>query len=258
VVARPKEGELIDLGIKDRKAAVAAASGGLGFAAAAALAAEGVQVAICGRSESHLKAAIDRIDGHVIPLVADVGTADGAAGFVRSACEALGQVDILVANAGGPPVGTFASTPVDGYVQALRLNLLSVVEMCMVAVPEMQSRGWGRVIAVTSMGARQPIPGMIASNTARAGVTGFLKTLAGEIAGDGVTVNSLLPGTHATDRIRSMFGDDLSGLAANIPVARVGVPADFGAVVAFLSSEAAGYITGSSIPVDGGACLGLL
>jgi 3-oxoacyl-[acyl-carrier protein] reductase len=99
---------------------------------------------------------------------------------------------------------------------------------------------------------------MIASNTARAGVTGFLKTLAGEVAGDGVTVNSLLPGTHATDRIRRMFGDDLSGLAANIPVARVGVPADFGAVVAFLSSEAAGYITGSSIPVDGGACLGLL
>jgi 3-oxoacyl-[acyl-carrier protein] reductase len=217
-----------------------------------------VEVAICGRSESRLKTAVDRIDGEVIPLVVDVATAEGAADFVRSAREAMGHVDILVANAGGPPVGTFASTAMDGYVQALWLNLLSVVEMCMVAVPEMQSRGWGRVIAVTSMGVRQPIPGMIASNTARAGVTGFLKTLAGEIAGDGVTVNSVLPGTHATPRIRGMFGEDLSGLAAAIPVARVGVPSDFGAVVAFLSSEPAGYITGSTIPVDGGACLGLL
>ncbi len=248
----------MDFGLNGRKAAVAASSNGLGFAAAAALAAEGAQVAICGRDAARVRRAADRLAGDVVPLVADVATTAGAVGFVTAATEAMGQVDILVTNAGGPPPGTFATTPMEGYADAVWLNLFSVVAMCMAAVPEMRSRGWGRVVAITSMGVRQPIPSLIASNTARAGATAFLKTLAGEAAPDGVTVNSVQPGTHATDRITTMFGDNLTDVVRAIPVARIGDPADFGSVVAFLASQQAGYITGSAIPVDGGACLGLL
>ncbi len=248
----------MDLGLTNRTAAVAASSNGLGYASAAALAAEGARVAICGRDAARVKSAAIRMDGDLVPLVADVATSEGAASFIVEATEAMGRVDILVTNAGGPPPGTFESTQMDGYIDAVQLNLMSVVAMCREAVPAMRVRGWGRVIAITSMGVRQPIPGLIGSNTARAGATGFLKTMAGEIARDGVTVNSVQPGTHATDRITAMFGDDLSGVVENIPVGRIGVPADFGSIIAYLASEQAGYITGSTIPVDGGACLGLL
>jgi 3-oxoacyl-[acyl-carrier protein] reductase len=248
----------MDFGIRGRTAAVAASSRGLGFATAAALAAEGVRVAICGRDEEQLKEAAARIEGDAIPLPADVSTPAGASGFVEAAIAALGRIDILVTNAGGPPAGTFASTPMEGYTDAAWLNCFSGVAMCQAAVPAMRERGWGRVIGIVSMGVRQPIPGMIASNTARAAATAFLKTLATEVAPDGVTVNAVLPGTHATDRIRGMFGDDLSGLAASIPAAQIGDPEDFGWVVAFLCSERARFITGSTVSVDGGACLGLL
>jgi len=163
-----------------------------------------------------------------------------------------------VANAGGPPPGTFASTPLEAYPAALELNLLSVVAMCQVAVPPMQAQGWGRVVAITSVSVRQPIPHLILSNTARAGVTGFLKTLALEVAGDGVTVNSVLPGSHDTDRLRSLYGGDASAAAADIPVGHLGRPADFGAVAAFLCSDQARFITGAAIPVEGGAYRALL
>ena len=122
----------------------------------------------------------------------------------------------------------------------------------------MQAAGWGRVAAITSMSVRQPIPNLILSNTARAGATGFLKTLALEVAGDGVTVNSVLPGTHDTDRIRSLYGGDSSSIGAGIPVGEIGRPDDFGAVVAFLCSDHARFITGAAVPVDGGAIRGLL
>ena len=248
----------MDLRLADRNAAVAASSAGLGFAVAAALAAEGAQVAICGRDEARVREAAERIGPGARPFVADVATTQGATGFVEQATGALGQIDILVTNAGGPPPGTFATTTIDGYVDALWLNLLSTIAMCQVAVPPMRSRGWGRVVGIASMGARQPIPGMIASNTARAGTVAFLKTLATEVAPDGVTVNAVLPGSHATDRIRGMYGDDMSPAIRNVPVGRIGVPADFGSVVAFLSSEEAGFITGSAVSVEGGACGGLL
>ena len=130
--------------------------------------------------------------------------------------------------------------------------------LCQAAVPPMQAQGWGRVVAITSISVRQPIAGLILSNTARAGVTGFLKTLALEVAGDGVTVNSVLPGSHDTDRLRSLYGGDLSGAAAATPVRSVGRPEDFGAVAAFLCSDHARFITGSAIPVDGGAYQALL
>ena len=184
----------MDLGLSGKRAAVAAASAGLGYASAEALVAEGVQVAICGRDRARIEDAAARLGHGAIPLVADVGTPEGATGFVGEATEALGGLDILVTNAGGPPLGTFATTKVDDYPSALELNLLSVVAMCHAAIPGMQAQGWGRVVAITSISVRQPIPNLILSNTARAGATGFLKTIAREVAGDGVTVNSVQPG----------------------------------------------------------------
>ena len=135
-------------------------------------------MAICGRDRARVDEAASRIDGEVIPLVGDVGTPEGAAAFVAAATEALGGVDILVPNAGGPPGGNFAQTPVDAYPAALDLNLMSVVAMCKAAVPPMQAQGWGRVVAITSISVRQPMAQLILSNTARAGATAFLKTVA--------------------------------------------------------------------------------
>jgi 3-oxoacyl-[acyl-carrier protein] reductase len=247
----------VDLGISGRRAAVAAASAGLGLGTAAALAAEGVLVALCGRDAARVQDAAARLGPDAVPIVADVGTSEGATRFVAAAAEALGGLDILVPNAGGPPHGGFGATSVDDHRTALELNLLSTVAMCHAAVPAMQAQGWGRVVAITSIAVRQPIAGLILSNTARAGVTGFLKTLAREVAADGVTVNSVQPGTHDTDRIRSVWGDDTSGAVRAIPAGRLGDAGDFGQVVAFLCSEQAGFVTGAHLNVDGGAYAGL-
>jgi 3-oxoacyl-[acyl-carrier protein] reductase len=250
----------MDLGLSGRRAAVAAGSAGLGYASAAALVAAGARVALCGRHVERVEAAVAELGGGpaAVGIVADVGTVGGATSFVETAVQMLGQVDILVTNAGGPAPGTFASTDLYQYAPAVELNLLSVVAMCKAAVPEMQSRRWGRVVGITSIAVRQPIANLILSNTARAGATGFLKTLAREVAADGVTVNSLQPGLHATDRLRALHGGDLSAAAAEVPAGMLGDPSDFGQVVAFLCSEQARFVTGTAIPVDGGAYAGLL
>ena len=247
----------MDLGLQGRRAAVAASSAGLGLASAKALAAEGCRVVISGRDPDRLAAAAAEIPD-VVAIEADVSTPAGATAFVRAAAEALGGIDVLVPNAGGPPPGGFASTPLEAYLPALELNLLSTVAMCLEAVPAMRDRGWGRVAAITSQSVRQPLPGLILSNTARAGVTGFLKTLALEVAPDGVTVNSVLPGSHRTDRLRRLHGDHLDAVADFIPVRQLGRADDFGAVVAFLCSDHARFITGAAIPVDGGTTGSLL
>ena len=246
----------MDLGLAGRRAAVAASSSGLGLASARALAAEGVQVAICGRDPERLAAAAALLPD-AVALQADVSTVAGATRFVEEATAALGGLDILVANAGGPPAGNFASTPMDAYAPALELNLLSTVAMCQAAVPALCDQGWGRVVAITSMSVRQPIAELILSNTARAGVTGFLKTLAREVAARGVTVNSVQPGLHATDRLVQLHGGDPAAAAARVPTGALGRPEDFGAVVAFLCSDAARFVTGAAVPVDGGAYQGL-
>jgi 3-oxoacyl-[acyl-carrier protein] reductase len=250
----------MDLGISGRVAAVAGGSGGLGLAAARALAAEGARVAVCGRDRGrldHAVAAIGTDGGDALGIVADVADEGEATGFVEEVTSSLGPVDILVPNAGGPPPGTFASTDLAAYREALELNLLSTVALCRAAVPGMQARGWGRVVAITSISVRQPIDVLILSNTARAGVTGFLKTLATEVAPDGVTVNSVQPGSHGTDRLASLYGGDLAAVAAATPTRTVGDPDDFGSVVAFLCSAQARFITGAAVPVDGGANRGL-
>jgi 3-oxoacyl-[acyl-carrier protein] reductase len=240
----------MQLGLEGKRAAVAAASAGLGLASARALAAEGARVVICGRDRERIEAAAASIPGDVVPLVADVGDAAGGAAFVSAAAEALGGLDILVTNAGGPPAGNFASTPPDAYPAALELNLLSVVGMVSAAAPAMQQQGWGRIVAITSLSVRQPMANLILSNTARAGATGFLKTVARELAGSGVTVNSVQPGLHATDRVKQLYGDAAPG--------PLGDPGDFGSIVTFLCSEQAAFITGAQLNVDGGAYQALL
>ena len=247
----------MDLHLSGRRAAIAAATSGLGLASATALAAEGVRVAICGRGQERVDAAVASIGGDAIGFPCDVSTPDGGRSFVEQAIERLGGVDILVPNGGGPPPGNFATTDLASYQPALEHNLLSIVAMCQAAVPAMRERGWGRIVAITSLSVRQPMANLILSNTARSGVTSFLKTLATEIAGDGITVNTVQPGTHLTDRIRSISGGDPSAAARGIPAGFVGDPADFGAVVAFLCSEQARFVTGVGLHVDGGAFGGL-
>lgn len=247
----------MDLGLRDKRAVVAAATAGLGFATAEVLVSEGAHVVICGRDPGRVEAATTALGATAHGLVADVGTADGATEFVERAIDRLGGIDILVANAGGPPSGSATATSLDGYRSAIELNLLSTVAMALAAVPSMRSQGWGRIVAVTSIGARQPIPFLAASVTARAGATGFLKTLATEVAADGVTVNSIQPGSHLTDRLRSLHGDQYDALLAEIPAGVLGDPDDFAAAAVFLCSEQARFITGTSLLVDGGASRGL-
>jgi 3-oxoacyl-[acyl-carrier protein] reductase len=242
----------MDLGLSGRRAAVAAASSGLGYATAERLVSEGALVTICGSDEARIAAAAERLGHDTIGLTVDLSRPEEGARFVHSAAEALGGLDILVINGPGPQAGSYASTPVEAYAKAVELSLLTVVQMAYAAVPIMQRRRWGRIVAITSNAVRQPKPNLILSNTARAGATGFLKTLAREIAADGITVNSVQPGMHATDRITSVYGDGLSTELADVPAGEVGRPEDFGAVVAFLCSESARYITGVALPVDGG------
>lgn len=224
---------------------------------AAALVNEGVEVVICGRDHDRLAHAAERVASPLLHTIeADVSTPQGATGFVNAASAVLGGLDILVPNAGGPPPGTFATTPLEAYAPALELNLLSTVAMCVAAVPAMRAQGWGRIVAITSVTVRQPAPNLILSNTARAGATAFLKTLATEVAPDGVTVNSLQPGLHLTARLDGL-GVDPSTLARAVPAGELGDPDDFGAIAAFLCSTQARFVTGAAIPVDGGTFGGL-
>ncbi len=244
----------MDLGIAGRTALVTGASTGLGLASAQALAAEGVTVALASRSAEKLADAAATIDGDVVTLAVDLADDASIDAMLADAVDALGHVDILVANAGGPPPGTFASTDVDLYPAALQLNLLAHVRMCKALIPPMQQRGWGRVVAITSATVREPSPVLMLSNTARAGLTGFLKTTATEVGRDGVTVNSVQPGLHATGRLAEIY-DDLDAVAADHPMGRIGDPADFGRIVAFLCSETANYVNGTGLPVEGGSLL---
>ena len=247
----------MDLGLSGKRAAIAASSAGLGLAVVEALAAEGCSVVISGRDPERLSRAAGGIPG-AVPVVADVSDAAGAEAFVTDARAALGGgIDILVVNAGGPPDGSYESFGPADYLEALHLNLMSVVAMCYAVTPEMRERRWGRILAITSVTARQPVLGLILSNTARAGATGFLKTLAGEMAADGVTVNSIQPGLHDTARLRSVWDEELPAVTRKVPARRLGDPGDFGRVAALLCSEWAGYLTGAAVPVDGGLAQGL-
>ena len=255
----------MDLGLQGRVAAVAGASSGLGLAIATALATEGADVSIAARDPGRLEGAATTLDGagsgRVITTAVDVRDAGAVRGWIDDTVNRLGALHIVVPNAGGPPGGMATAFDLDAYRQALELNLLSQIGITQAALPHLRSAGWGRIIFVTSVSVRQPIPTLALSNTARAGVAGYAKSLVAELGDAGITVNLLAPGYHATDRLGEILGDDAAvreGIVSAIPVGHMGDPADFGAVAAFLAGTQANYITGAVIPVDGGSSRSLL
>jgi len=248
----------MDLGISGRRAAVAAGTAGLGLGTARALAAEGVAVAVCGRDRARLDAAAAQLGSASVAIEADLSTPEAAAGFIDAAAEQLGgPLDIVVANNGGPAPGQPSATPIEDYRRALDLNCLATIAMCNAAVPAMRSNGWGRLVAITSIGARQPVQFLAASTAARSAVTAYVKTLSQEVASDGVTANTIQPGSHDTERIRSLAGAQADALRADIPVQHFGDANDFGSIAAFLCSRQASFVNGASLIVDGGASRGL-
>lgn len=241
----------MDLGIEGKRAIVAASTSGLGLGTAVALGEAGCQVVVSGRDADRLAGASAQVSGS-IPVQADVSTTAGAEAFIDEAVEALGGVDILITNAGGPSPGNFAETDIAAYGAAIEMNLVAMAAMCKKVVPAMQAQQWGRIVAITSTSVHTPMPNLILSNTARTGLTSLLKTLALEVVGDGITVNTAQPGVHMTPRIEQIYGGATDDLAGALPTGRIGDAGDFGQIVAFLCSQQANYITGVSIPVDGG------
>lgn len=245
----------MDLGLEGTRALVTAASKGLGRACAEALAAEGARVFIVSRDDA-LLSEVERKIGAVGHLPADLSQPAEPAAIVNAAVEALGGLDILVCNAGGPPPGSFESTPLEGWAVGYNLTLMSAVRLTRAALPYLKQSGRGRIVNITSMSVRQPIANIVLSNAFRAAVTAAAKTLSTEIAPYGITVNNLAPGIILTDRARQLYMD-LEAAARDVPVGRLGTPEEFGAACAFLCSAQAGYITGQTLGIDGGAVKGV-
>ncbi len=262
----------MDLGIHGRVALVAAASHGLGKAVALKLALEGARVAICARSEAVEDAAREiagAAGGEVMAARADVTDAGQVARFVGAVRERFGAIDICVANAGGPPSKKFAETTVEDWRAGVDLNLMSTIHLARETLPGMRERGWGRFLAITSVAVKQPIEGLILSNSVRAAVVGLVKTLANEYGPYGVLVNNICPGYTATARLKSLRARlaAAEGVSeeeierrwtAQIPRGRLGRVEEFADAAVFLVSERAGYINGVSLAVDGGLSKGLL
>ncbi len=263
----------MDLKINNKIALITASTRGLGRGCAEQLAAEGCRVAICSRDQDQASRAAAEIAeqtcAEVMGYAADMSRPEQIAKLVESVQSDLGDPDILVTNAGGPAPGTFATTALDQYENAINLNLMSAVRLIHAVVPAMQKKGWGRIIAITSTSVKSPIGTLLLSNTARTGLTGFLKTIATELAPDGITVNAILPGIHKTDRIIQLAehrSKDENRPAEQIiqemmdvnPTRNIGDPGDFGAMAAFLAGDQARYINGQSILIDGGSFPGLM
>jgi len=263
----------VDLGLEGKVALVAAASRGLGRAIAYELACEGATVVMCARSRDVLERARNEIasatNAQVHAVVADVSDRDQIAMVANEATAKFGQVDVLVTNAGGPPAGPFEAHAWDVWERAVNLTLRSAVELTRAVLPGMRARKWGRVINVTSIAVKQPVDNLILSNSIRSAVTGFARTLANEVAPDGVTVNNVLPGYTRTERVEELAdanaakegltrADILARFNREIPMKRLGEPSEFAAMVTFLASQRASYITGQSIVVDGGWIRSLL
>lgn len=231
-----------------RRALVTGGSKGIGLAAAHDLIRMGAHVTVAARGEDALKRAADAIGARWV--VADVSTPEG----VEAAVAAAGDVDILVSNAGGPAAGLPSGVSEDAWAQGFQTTFMSTVRLANATVPGMRARGWGRVIAITSLTVGRPSPTLPVSNALRAGVTNYLRTLALEVAADGVTCNTVAPGYTATERLRQLHADpqDAQKLAARIPARRFGEPNEVAAAVAFLASREAAYMTGQELLVDGG------
>jgi 3-oxoacyl-[acyl-carrier protein] reductase len=245
----------VDLGIEGRTALVVAASKGIGRGIAEALAREGARVAISSRSEDSLREAAEQIDGEVRIFAADTGDLDRVRGLPREVAEALGPTEILVLNTGGPPPGGALDNSLEGWEAAFRSLVLAPRVLAEAVVPGMRERGWGRIVNVSSTSIREPIPGLTLSNANRLAALGLLETLADEVAGDGITVNTVATGMFATERLADAQGSlegAEEGARQRVPAKRLGRPDEYGDLVAFLCSERAAYLTGAVIPLDGG------
>ena len=262
----------MDLGLRGKVALVVAASKGLGKAVAMELSREGAHVAIVARTEAELQAAaeeIRRVAGNrVLALPADVSVAAEIEALGRAVEAEYGRVDILVNNAGGPRPGTFADMTDEDWLSAVNLNLLSAIRLSRWVLPGMRQRRWGRIINMTSFSVKQPVPNLILSNVARVGVVSMAKTLSRQVAGEGITVNNVCPGYVITDRLRNLAASNartenktpeeiIAGWESSIPAGRLGRPEELAALIAFLASERAAYITGTTVQVDGGLLQGL-
>ena len=257
----------MDLGLRGKVALVAAASRGLGRAVAEELAQEGVSLVLCARDEETLWQTCDEIrrnsNVEVLGVAADLSRTEDIERLFREATEAFGGIDILVTNAGGPPAATFENLSREAWQEATALTLTSVLDLTRLALPGMKAKGWGRILNITSIAAKQPVANLMLSNSLRAAVTGFAKTLADEVAPYGITVNNILPGYTRTERVEQLARTiaEKEGISpteaqarweAEIPMRRLGEPHEFAALAAFLVSDRASYITGSSIAADGG------
>jgi 3-oxoacyl-[acyl-carrier protein] reductase len=241
----------MELGLAGRTALVTASSKGLGRASAEALAAEGASLVVCGRGREALDEAAGSLRGSgadVLAVQADVARPEVAQQLVDAAIERFGRLDVVVANAGGPPPGHALDVDDDGARSAVEANLLASIRLVRAALPHLRSGGWGRICCITSYSVVQAIPSLALSNLARAGLRAWAKSAAYDLRGSGITLNLVCPGAHATDRMIEL------GAAAD---AVLGSPVDFGKVVAFLCSEPAAYLSGATVVVDGGETLAL-
>lgn len=262
----------MNLGLEGKVALVAASSRGLGLAVAEELAGEGADLVTCARGEEELRRQAARIREEsgvrVLAVPADVSVPEEVSRLVGSALEELGRVDVLVTNTGGPPAGRFEEHSLEDWRAATRTILESARNLILGVLPGMVERGWGRIVNVTSMAVKEPVDGLVLSNSLRAAVTGLARTLANEVASRGVTVNNVMPGYTRTARLEELAaagaGEDgdpaeaFRAWARRIPMGRLGEPRELAALVAFLASERASYITGQSIAVDGGRVRSLL
>ena len=266
----------MDLGVAGKTALVCASSQGLGFATARRLALEGASVVVCGRHQDSVDAATRAIaadcgkigGGKVLGLAVDLGDLEARIQLIRAIEDRLGGIDIAVLNTGGPPTGTFESIGLEQWREAYKSLVETVVHLSQLVLPGMASRKWGRVLAVTSFVARQPADLMVLSNSLRASVIGLMRSLANEYGPHGVTVNSILPGYILTDRMRKVAHSQAEArgvpadqafdrIAVNAALRRIGDPDEFANVAAFLVSQAASYVTGTAITVDGGLSKGV-
>lgn len=263
----------MDMGIKDKVAIVAASSKGLGKAVAMGLAREGVKLTICARGEEELRKTASEIESEtgveVLAVPSDVSKHEEIENVVSESINKYSTVDIMVNNAGGPPVGVFEEFSLKDWQKAVELNLFSTITFSKLVIPYMKKNNWGRIINMTSYTVKEPVDGLILSNTVRAGITGLTKTLSNELGAYNILVNNVSPGRIHTDRITQLaeerakrsgatFEEALKSMDEGIPLGRVGQPHEFANLVVFLASERASYITGDTILIDGGLSKGIM